>query len=511
MGDEMRLARSLADRAPTRTIRSFVVLMALTGCAAFVTLGFSFASQSEAGYGDTYILHDLLHFQRTGQIYRDPAQPPYLPSQYSPLAYLVLAAPGALFDLSNPFVGPRVIVLCAFLVCVWCVFRISRRLMPAHGVGLWSTLVVTSISIAWPWLLQMRADFPGVASSLLAIVLLLSGRPGAAGLAAGLAFQFKLTLIASGLAGLCWLWSRREWPGLVRFIVGGLTTSAGLYVAFRIREPRMVDQMLALAPGVRDVSGAAELFWSALCEPVVPLAGIGFMTLGNRPRQAWRLLLAYGAIALAVAMLTSLQAGAGAYYYLEPAFAAVPLAVRGVLCLRRLPRRHADVVLASALALVAAGLPLRVQHLQQALFYQPAMMAGQESLTKALATTGARRVFSTIPQFALLDPEPALVEPYLLAYLRRLGRPDGAPVIARVERGEFDVAFTATIARSWRGVPHIDPSVHRALETAYEPYCALGMVLVHLPRVRKSSDNPIASALTRSGCQRIPSGTALPW
>jgi hypothetical protein len=236
------------------------------------------------------------------------------------------------------------------------------------------------------------------------------------------------------------------------------------------------------------------------------------MTLGNRPRQAWRLLLAYSAIALAVAMLTSLQAGAGAYYYLEPAFAAVPLAVRGVLCLRRLPRRHADVLLASALALVAAGLPLRLQHLHRALVYQPAMMAGQESLTNTLATiVGTRRLFSTIPQFALLDPEPALVEPYLLAYLRRLGRLDGAPVIARVQRAEFDLAFTATIARSWRDVPHIDPSVHRALETAYEPFCALGMVLVHLPRVRDPSDSAIISALLGSGCLLIPPGTALPW
>ena len=32
----------------------------------------------DAGYGDTYILYDVLHFQKTGQIYRDV--PPSLPA-----------------------------------------------------------------------------------------------------------------------------------------------------------------------------------------------------------------------------------------------------------------------------------------------------------------------------------------------------------------------------------------------------------------------------------------------
>src|SRR5262250_1982448 len=47
----------------------------------------------EAGYGDSYVLYDVLHFHRTGVIYRDLSQPPYLPAQYSPLVYMIYSFP----------------------------------------------------------------------------------------------------------------------------------------------------------------------------------------------------------------------------------------------------------------------------------------------------------------------------------------------------------------------------------------------------------------------------------
>src|SRR3954452_23619253 len=81
----------------------------LAGLAAAVTLFayFSLASlhlaaiegtrlwlQTEAGYGDSYILYDVNHFKSTGVIYRDLSVPPYLPAQYSPFVYMMYAIPG---------------------------------------------------------------------------------------------------------------------------------------------------------------------------------------------------------------------------------------------------------------------------------------------------------------------------------------------------------------------------------------------------------------------------------
>jgi hypothetical protein len=58
---------------------------------------------SEAGYGDSYILFDVLRLRRTGVLYRDLSQPPYVPAQYSPLVYVLYAVAGAVTKSSNPF------------------------------------------------------------------------------------------------------------------------------------------------------------------------------------------------------------------------------------------------------------------------------------------------------------------------------------------------------------------------------------------------------------------------
>ena len=43
----------------------------------------------EVSHGDSYILDDVMHFQKAGVINRDPSQPPYLPAVYSPMVYVL--------------------------------------------------------------------------------------------------------------------------------------------------------------------------------------------------------------------------------------------------------------------------------------------------------------------------------------------------------------------------------------------------------------------------------------
>src|SRR5262249_4486269 len=158
---------------------------------------------TEAGYGDSYVLYDVLHFQRTGVIYRDLSQPPYLPAQYSPLVYMIYSFPARPAS-ANPFFGPRLIALGAFLLCVAVVVSIVRVLIPGRSAWLWGALLATSVTCMAPWPLQLRGDFIGIFFGLLAIRLLLSHfRYTAllAGLCSGLALQFKITLVASLIAG----------------------------------------------------------------------------------------------------------------------------------------------------------------------------------------------------------------------------------------------------------------------------------------------------------------------
>jgi hypothetical protein len=115
---------------------------------------------------------------------------------------------------------------------------------------------------------------------------------------------------------------------------------------------------------------------------------------------------------------------------------------------------------------------------------------------------GGLHIFSTVPRLALLDPAPALMEPYLMSYMELLGKFDPQPLLGRVRSKEFDVVITAIRSINWRGVPRIAPNLHRAIEEAYEPQCTMIGALVHVPRARAGADD-LLQELERSGCMPV--------
>src|SRR5215472_6210000 len=117
-------------------IAGVLILVCLVGISLCVVEGLSLFRLDEAGYGDSYILYDVLHFQQTGTIYRDLSRPPYLPAQYSPLVYVLYSLPGRIAHSKNPFVGPRLIVITAFLMCVGIATTIVHTLIPSRLVWL---------------------------------------------------------------------------------------------------------------------------------------------------------------------------------------------------------------------------------------------------------------------------------------------------------------------------------------------------------------------------------------
>jgi hypothetical protein len=240
--------RKLSTRGWTERVAPFAILLFALG-AASLNLGEQMANFSlfgDAGYPDSYILYDIQHFQRTGVIYRDLSQPPSQPSQYSPMLYMLLALPGSLVSIENPFVGPRVIVFAAYLLCVVVTASIAHAIIPLRSTWLWGILLGSSITCMTFWILQLRSDFLGILFELLSIRLLLSRSRWAiltAGISAGLALQFKITMIAALAAGSLWLFLQRNWRLLLLFLLAGVATFGGLYFLFSLREPRMVAQM----------------------------------------------------------------------------------------------------------------------------------------------------------------------------------------------------------------------------------------------------------------------------
>jgi len=166
------------------------VLLFLTGGFYVISLQLHYLPLlDEAGYGDSYIIYDVQHFDRTGVTYRDLSQPPYLPAQYSPLVYRLYALPSRL-TFENIFLGPRLMALAAFSLCIAMVLSIVRALIPVRAAWWWGLLMATSITSLESWPVQLRGDFPGIFFGLSAIRLLLVRSRNAvlaAGLCAGLA------------------------------------------------------------------------------------------------------------------------------------------------------------------------------------------------------------------------------------------------------------------------------------------------------------------------------------
>jgi hypothetical protein len=467
----------------------------------------------EVGYGDSYILYDVLHLQNTGVIYRDLSQPPYLPAQYSPLMYMLYSLPGRIVYVENPFIGPRVIVLAAFLSCVVVVVSIVRAVIPARFAWMWGLLLATSI-IGFQdrgyWVILIRGDFPGIFFSLLAVRLLLAASPyGAlmAGLCAGLATQFKIIFVTALAAGSLWLLYRKRWGELLVFVAAGTFTSAGLYFVFWVHEPRMISQMMALSPGIKDVPGCLKLTFKAIREPVVLLALLAVPSVARLSSGRWALLFLFASISFAIGALVDIQAGGDINYFFEALLALVPAAVLGVFRLIHWASRRIDIAVFLSAVVVFHFLPPKALDLYPALFIESGrqeIAIRNDQFRKVRNVLSGHHIFSTVPRLALLDPFPTLTEPYLMSYMERLGKFNPQPILERVRKNEFDVVITERPKRarpniSWRGVPVVAPDLQRAIEDSYTPHCTMLGALLYFPRNR-SENSALAQELNSIGC-----------
>ena len=464
-----------------------------------------FLYEEPVGYGDSCVLYEVQRFQNTGQIYRELSQPPYMPVLYSPLVYIVYSLPGRFASWSNPFLGPRLIAMAAFLLCLGVVVSLLRAIIPVRSAWIWGLLLAVSISSFRDWVIQLRGDFFGVFFSLTAVRLLLVRSKWAvvaAGFSAGLATQFKITYLAALAAGALWLLLERRWKDLVGFVGAGVAASVGIYLLFWLREPRMIAHITALGSGMADLPGWFALVYRIASEPVVLLAPLAISATTARQSPRWRLLLLYGSFSFGLAALTEVQSGGNLNYFFEGLFALIPAAVLGVLWLmawskRRLGASLCLMLVAGTQFLIPAALGL-YSTLESGVSPAAIRSRNRAFLGMVDALKG-RHILSTVPRFALINPSPALTDPYLLSQLMRLGRADPSPLLKRVREEEFDLVITSSFAQSWRGTLHIPRELHGAIEASYQPRCLWSRYMVHLPRHRPESAG-LREALRQAGC-----------
>jgi hypothetical protein len=462
----------------------------------------------DVGYPDSYILYSVEQLRQTGLIYRSLAGPPYVPTVYSPMVYVLLSLPGRLLPFQNAFLGPRIAVLATFALCVAVTASITRALIPARSGWLWGLVLACSIGCMRGWVLQLRGDLPGALFGLLAIRLLLA-KPrwavAAAGLSAGLATQFKFTFVAALVAGMLCLLARRRWRDVVVFLLAGLGTTGGLYLLFQLREPRMLTQILALGPKVvTDFGGTLDLARQVAVEPVLLLALAGLLLVVRRRLSAWALPVVFMLVSFGIGALTAVQAGANVNYFFEGLFAATPLATFAFLQLVAESRGRWTTARLLIPVLVLGYYAYRNAAEAMDSLEPPApwtQVREENRATEALrGALAGHYVLALVPWVAVLEPDPVITEPYLASYLEAAGRFKATPIVETLRQQQFDAVVTDTSMHGYRGVPIVPADIGAAVAASYAPYCGFGDLVFAVPRAR-AVPRSLREALDRIGCQ----------
>jgi hypothetical protein len=478
-----------------------LLLYAATALAANV-LGFvvTLPYMGDAVYADSYTLYDLREYAFTGQLYRAATEAPYNPSVYSPLFYFVMSLPFRVFEPLNPFLIPRLIIGGSFLMCVLVTVSLTRMLNRHRQVVMWAWLLgLSALLFSW-WLLAVRVDFIAVLFGLLSVRLLMARTRWTvllAGLAAGIAFAFKLNVIAAGVSGVAWLLLGRRYRNAAEFLVAAVAAGAGGYLVFWPFEPAMWSHLFALTTPLVEYRGAAYLVSDLLREPVFLLAASALPFVLRRRDQKGQLLLLYGASTILLALPAILHPGTTVNHFFEALFVAVPFAG---MAAARLSRAR---TFGPASQILVGGLIL-------ACLIKPAVGALHRSVTLDAAAGNVerialrhllqgQRVLSMIPGIALLTTTPPVTQPFVLSLLEMAGQFDPRPLSDQIRARAFDLIVTESKAMEPRGVKLLSPAFREAIQSAYVPFCVKGDELFHLPNGSRSAGS-LGAGLLALGC-----------
>lgn len=493
--------RSILRQSPVWVLAAFCV------CSAIATVAYQavwFDRIGEAGFGDGYVLGTVRYAQRTGAFYAPvPASAPFPGrSVYGPMLYATVAAAERIVSGQNPGIGPRLLEILVFLLCLLVTASIAHALFRHRAVWWWSALLVLSAAEMRQWILQIRGDFPAILFGLLAIRILLTRWRWAAllaGACAGFATQFKFNYVSAIAAGILWLALRREWRKAAHYLLMAIVTSVGGYLLFSLREPAIFSHIFAVRHPVTDYPGIVKFAWHAIREPAA-LLGLGSIPLVLlRPRRNPQLLLLYLAVSFVISSALEAQAGGSINYFFEVLFAIAPFAAWGAL---QLGRYRAPVM-----SLFVAGLLLTqvpdpaAQALSSIRIGRTQTQNWNRQMTALQMALRGTRVLSTVLTVTQLAADPVIAEPFLGSELNRTGVADYAPIAAKIRNNDFDIVVTQTEAGEWRGVELIPPILRNAIASSYQPYCAFQGWLFFKPAGAVNA--AVLERLQAIGCETV--------
>jgi hypothetical protein len=508
-----------------------VVFLLLTGAfSTAVGTGLGLVNFRDVGYPDSATLFKIGEVIHSHRIYPDFSRPPYSPTIYGPLTYVLLAIPYRLAQVAGitPQVLVRLGIVGALCLCVLLVFLISRRLNSSSRPTAWlcALFAVSALPMA-SWTTQIRGDFLALAFSFLSVYLFLftNGRPREIGAAicAGIAPLVKQTFLAVPIAIIGWLVYTRRYKEALFWATGFTLTVVGGYAIVWWHEPLILKHIAALRHPVLEYRYALVILWHAVAQPVVPFAAIGcFLALRKRAPEKI-LFLIYCVVAWLVAILTIPQVGGNINYFWEPLLASAVLAGPGLCEFQRRASRTS--LLATAMLiflLLRSSLPMlrqELDYLRVCYTYVSDYQVRKTKWESFLAAVAGRRLLSTIPEVTFQSVTPEIPDPYLNSTLELRGQWNSGPVVAQINAAMFDLIVIrkgqAESSPVWiyRGVGSWSDQMWGALRKTYGLACVfedMGEPMTSDERrdamevwVPRRGSGEILPGLSAIGCQPV--------
>jgi len=475
-------SESIVNRLPA------VVLLVLLFVSAllFVQLGWSvILFPYPVDYGEGPLLDQAARLSRGESVYdADLTSAPFTIANYPPLYPLAQAA---FVKLVGPaFWYGRLLSWLSALTAALCITSIVRTLTRAWPPALIGGLTFLALPFVSFWAPLFRVDLLGLALSLagLLIVIRRSERRGAlltAALLLTAAIYTRQTYaLAAPFTAFVWLalHSRRRafafaatvaaLTAIVYLMLDGLT-DGGFF--FHV-----------VTANVNSFSGARLLRLATEAGMMIPLflaAAALYLIVGARtPDALWKFCAPYLVVSLLVA-LTIGKSGSNVNYWLESC-AALSIATAGLVSWsrRRATIRVAVLLLLAVQVSMLLGGNRYSRHLRWKLEQGARMAALTELLQRTDGPVLADEELGLLP----LAGRAVELQPFELSALARRGSWDEAPLLAALERQEFELILMYRVPWSPLHRTRWTPAMLERIERKYERVGAVGPTVLYRPR-----------------------------
>jgi len=416
-------------------------------------------------YAEGVVANWMLRLSRGLLLYPaiGPTHIPWLHNPYGPL-FFHIAAPFAGIGKSV-FLLPRLISVIAFIICVFLLYRLSRReLPPAAAFG--ACALFAASPLVWRYAAMARVDMMALAASVAAVFFLEKAVPGktsgadsaipdkdgneksifwfVAGLLSAAAILVKPLFIAALLTGAA-MGFRRNWKSLANFAAGAAIpfAVAGIWIVSS-GNTAIVSHYTGMNSIGINLSTMLHLALSAAGRHpfVFAILLFGLLT-GNRNSPRWCF-----ALFTTILLATSAKTGADANYYLAPIAAAVLLS--GPLLTRFAGRKREQTITWCLAVQLALYIPIAPQPVFTATYGQE-VPAGQTVLTPAESDREIGRllveeiggtdgpVWADDIGYLRSAGKQIHLQPFQYGWLARKGKLDTAPLLQKIRDGYFSL------------------------------------------------------------------------